>query len=166
MPGVTFAVARRFDYQGDDTLELRGREPSGKIRAIDITAGGLVVTPSVAEVRADFQKRVGRVPDGAVPYCDLAIALADRGLPDEAVKYFAQALELDPKSFMAHSSLALLLVEMGRANEALVHFRRAIELDPEVAFPYRQMAELLRQQGKTTEAEEYERRAAKASKTY
>jgi hypothetical protein len=43
LPNVTFDSARKFKYQGEDAFEIRGKQPNGKIREVEVTAAGKVI---------------------------------------------------------------------------------------------------------------------------
>ena len=50
---------------------------------------------------------------------------------DDAAKYFARAVQLDPGFADAHFNLAMALEELGRRTEARPHWARYLELDPD-----------------------------------
>ena len=68
-------------------------------------------------------------PEGASALYNLGSLHEDRGLIDEAVSDYRQALELSPDYADAHFNLAGALARSGRDGEAIKHWQRYLELD-------------------------------------
>ncbi len=43
LPGVKFDLARKIKVDGKDALEIRGKDPRGKVREVEVTASGEVL---------------------------------------------------------------------------------------------------------------------------
>src|SRR4051794_23445541 len=43
LPGVKFENARKFQFEGEDAFEIRGKRPNGKICEVEVTSAGRVV---------------------------------------------------------------------------------------------------------------------------
>lgn len=43
LPRVKFDTARKFSYRGQEVYEIRGKEPGGRIREVEVSASGEVV---------------------------------------------------------------------------------------------------------------------------
>ena len=63
----------------------------------------------------------------------LALALSRKGLWDETIASYRQAIELDPKNATAHNNLGVALSRKGQLDEAIACFRKAVELAPKNA---------------------------------
>jgi tetratricopeptide (TPR) repeat protein len=61
----------------------------------------------------------------------------------DAVRCFARALELDPRSAIDYANLATNLRELGRIDEAIANYRRALSLDPGIAFARENLEKLI-----------------------
>jgi spermidine synthase len=70
------------------------------------------------------------VPETAGVHNDLGIGYASRGLLDQAVAEFRQALALDPDSPQTHWHLGAALAERGDLPEAEEHLRTSVQADP------------------------------------
>jgi serine/threonine-protein kinase len=64
---------------------------------------------------------------------NLGNALHATGQVDEAIACYRKAIELAPKSAMAHNNLGSALGRKGQRDEAIACFRKEIELDPKLA---------------------------------
>ncbi len=62
---------------------------------------------------------------------------------DEAIRYYTEALRLEPDLGTAHNNLGVLLHGVKRYEEAEAAFRKAFELDPSDATAYSNMGFLL-----------------------
>ena len=81
-----------------------------------------------AEAEAQFVKALERNPDYALAHQGLAVCLAHRGQPDEAVRHLREAVRLAPALEEAHYNLGVLLAAEDRPREAIASLRRALEL--------------------------------------
>jgi hypothetical protein len=43
LPNVTFESARKIQVDGEDVLEIRGKQPNGKVREVEVSMSGKVV---------------------------------------------------------------------------------------------------------------------------
>lgn len=82
-------------------------------------------------------KECYRIALAAAPSADAYISfglLQQRtGMAEQSRKAFAKAIELKPKSSIAHTCLANSFVESGEMDSALALYRKSIELEPERA---------------------------------
>ena len=100
-------------------------------------------------LRAEF-RRAARQPRHS--------AGGELGLPEEALKGFERALELDPKAVADWINRGALLVDLGRLDEAIASFDRAIALAPQSLPALLNRADALRAAGRPQEAlDAYER---------
>jgi tetratricopeptide (TPR) repeat protein len=63
-------------------------------------------------------------------------AYADKGLWDEAIFEFKEAVRLSPDNAKAHHSFGVALARKGFWDKALVEFKEAIRLEPELPQPH------------------------------
>ena len=61
---------------------------------------------------------------------NLAIALTKTGQPDEAIRYYRRALDLDPTLGGAHYGVAFLLLKRGDTQQAADHLRAFLARPP------------------------------------
>ena len=95
----------------------------------------------------------------ALVHNNLGIALARKGLEEEAMAHYRKAVELRDDFADAHTNLATLLLAKGATTEAIQHFRKALSLPPEDAQSHLRLAKALEQSGETEEARQEYRRA-------
>ena len=72
---------------------------------------------------------------GAASYC-LGVIFDERGQDEEAVLYYRQSLESNPKSKETHFNLAKILLRQKQFSEAANHFSLAVDYDPNLAAAY------------------------------
>ncbi len=61
---------------------------------------------------------------------NMAIAFTKTGQPDEAVRHYRRAIELDPSLVGAHYGVAFLLLKRGDARQAADHLRAFLARPP------------------------------------
>ena len=81
-----------------------------------------------------------------------AEALFDQGNFDEAIKYYKEALSLDPNMVEATINLSIALSQKGLPNDALIHIEEALKRHNTNVLLWNNYANLLRQEGRTGEA--------------
>ena len=93
----------------------------------------LTVAPLVADARSDARKQV-----------EFGIAVAQRGLWQEATYRWERATEIDPTYAPAHNNLGIAYEHQGDLDKARAAYERALELEPGNAM-IRQNYELFRE---------------------
>ncbi|MDX1919372.1 MAG: tetratricopeptide repeat protein, partial [Candidatus Caenarcaniphilales bacterium] len=78
---------------------------------------------------------------------------------DYAEKYYAKALQLDPKEVQALNNFAFLKVETGDFTEAERLYKLAIEKDPDYVYSYSNLASLYKKIGKMFSAVAFYKKA-------
>jgi len=68
--------------------------------------------------------------DNYVAFNNLGEAVAAKGRPEEAERWFAKAVQADPTYTPAHENLGMALIQEGRLDEGVASLTRATELDP------------------------------------
>ncbi len=60
----------------------------------------------------------------------MSIAFTKKGQPDEAIRHYRRALEIDPTLTGAHYGVAFLLLKRGNAKAAVQHLRAFLGRPP------------------------------------
>jgi len=68
-------------------------------------------------------------------YNSLAISLKNRGLSEEAEKYYKKAIEIEPNYPSPYHNMGLLLEDMGRSEEAADYYKKYEDLRRELSGP-------------------------------
>jgi superkiller protein 3 len=116
----------------------------------------------VNEAIAEYSRVIDLTPgDGGIwVWINRGHAYFQVGQYDKAGADFSKAVELDPKSAMAHCNLGATLSRLGKLDEAIAAYRKAIELDPKFAPAHYNLGIALRTQGNLDEALAEFRKAA------
>jgi len=94
----------------------------------------------------------------AIVHNALGIALARKGLDQEAIAHYRKAIALRPDLADAQTNLATALLASGATAEAIEHFRKAASVPPQDANSHFRLAVALERAGQRTEAlSEYQR---------
>ena len=75
-----------------------------------------------------------------------------KGLFDEAISYYQQAIQVNPHLLAAYNNLGIVLQKRGRFEEAGASYQKALLIDPHSAETYYNLGVLLQGQGKHKEA--------------
>lgn len=85
-------------------------------------------------------------------YFQTANELKQQGQLSEAIPYYYQAIEANPKFYCYHHNLGDTLAKLGRFEEAIASFQQAIYLNPDGANSYYTMAQVLSKHGQSERA--------------
>lgn len=69
-----------------------------------------------------------------LPYAEALLGLGDnlrKSHPQQSIRLYKKATQIDPQSFRAHFQLAITLTEQKNYDAATVSYKRAIELNPQ-----------------------------------
>jgi arylsulfatase A-like enzyme/Tfp pilus assembly protein PilF len=99
----------------------------------------------------------------ATAFYERALALADSGSIDEAIRSDERALALDPSLPEVHNHLGVLRARRGQAGEALAAFDAVVGLDPNNALGHANRGNALRSMGRLPEAKDAYEAALRAS---
>ncbi len=90
---------------------------------------------------------------------NLGAAMKAKGRLEEAVNYYQQSLNLDPRSVAANNDLGVVLGMLGRAEDAAKYFAKALDADAECGDAYANIGQCLHIQNRLEEAARFYRRA-------
>lgn len=98
------------------------------------------------------------LPHSWLAHHSLATVLATLGNPDEAVKLYERALQLQPTSGRTHYFLGEQWQNKGKTDKAREHYVEAMRWEPDCIPAYNNLARILAQEGKLDKATEVCRR--------
>lgn len=97
-------------------------------------------------------------PKKNVAYSYLANLYSEKGLPDQAIECYRNAVQADPDDAANQNNLGYMLSEKGDYDEAIAHFKEALRVRPKLLMAAGNMAHAYIIQGKYDEAlQAYER---------
>ena len=82
----------------------------------------------------------------------MGLALAKQGQPDEAKKYFEQAIALKRDYAGAINNLGVLYIQQGKTNDAVAAFEYGISVAPQDEMIYLNLGRVYAQQGQLDRA--------------
>ena len=93
-----------------------GHQPDFLAEALDLEARG-----DIPNALTSYRLALRDRPDDLRVLQNIAIAFSKTGQPDEAIRCYRRALQLDSSLSGAHYGLAFLLIKRGRGDEAIEH---------------------------------------------
>jgi len=93
-----------------------------------------------------------RLPSNRRAYCNIGYSLFRMGRAKESIRYYQQALAIDPDYVAAHNNLGISLLQLGDAQDALKHFERSVQLKPNSAPSHYNLGNALARAGKLDDA--------------
>jgi len=85
-------------------------------------------------------------------YNNLAVALEKEGRTDEAIRYYQEALRVNPSYVKAHFGLGNALAKKGRTDEAIKSYREVLRINPEHTRAHYNLGVLLEKEGNERDA--------------
>jgi len=102
------------------------------------TAGGWIGAGNAAresgnwgEALACYHEALNQQPGDMDALTNLGLAYQDLHKPEESVKYFGRAVEINPRSAEAHFMLANALRDEIRLSQAIAEYDKALEIQPD-----------------------------------
>jgi Flp pilus assembly protein TadD len=86
--------------------------------------------PRLALQQASMQRRLEKYPADFLAHYNLGALCQIRGDTAQAIHYYQQALQVEPKNTTAKNSLAAALMAGDRLDDAIVQLRGALDIDP------------------------------------
>jgi tetratricopeptide (TPR) repeat protein len=101
-----------------------------------------------------WQDTVVRNPDAWAAHHNLGLALLQAGKPEEAIRHFERALQINPAypDADAYYNLGIALVQVGRTDEAIRQYEQTLRIAPDHAEAHNNLGIVLMQMGRTDEA--------------
>jgi tetratricopeptide (TPR) repeat protein len=113
-----------------------------------------------------FEHALEVTSNNALAHNNLGVALAEKGLVEEAIHHYELALRLHPTYADAHANLGVELASLGKFDEAIRCFEQALASRPEFAGAHHQLARALAAKGRTGEAKSHLREALRIRPNY
>lgn len=88
-------------------------------------------------------------------YNNLAMAYAEKGLSDKALKNYQNAVTISDQYPQTHHNIANIYIEKGESDKAIEEYKKALSIDPTFIFSYKPLIDLLNKKGKQTEINKY-----------
>jgi hypothetical protein len=111
------------------SIYLGSRLPPAAIRW-DQIAWGYIKMGKIPEAQALAERIAAQQPDNGAILEALGYTAIARQNYDEAVRYYQRAIELRPRSHVAHYNLARALLLLGRKSQAEAEAKIAVSLNP------------------------------------
>jgi Flp pilus assembly protein TadD len=105
-----------------------------------------------ADMETLWRTTIARNPRCSMAYNNLGHWFFEGKRLAEAVRYFRQAVELQPDNGEAHNNLGTALLQQGQVDEAIGHFARALAIIPNDGAIHGNLGNALAQQGRMVEA--------------
>ena len=174
LPRRDMAAAERYLDQAMAELERAEMEPEDRAFLTGFLLNGLAYVrfrqgqaPEAIELsHENFSRLEENLPPGrhrlhrSVLLYNAGQVYARAGALDEAVRYFSEAMEMDPDYSEYYNDRGNLYLRMGKLPEAEADYRRAIELSPPYPEVWINLGQCLARQGRGAEAEAAWERAA------
>jgi len=100
----------------------------------------------------EFDRAIELDPKFALAYFERGNAYEEKGFPEEAGKWFTQALSVDATCWQAHSHLTKLSLEKNDREAAYAHAEAAVKLRPDLAETQNNIGAVLEQRGQLEDA--------------
>jgi tetratricopeptide (TPR) repeat protein len=95
---------------------------------------------------------VAKCPNNARAHYNYAVCLSEKGLVDEAIAQFRDALEIQPDEAKTLNNLGTVLLLKGQADEAIDCLQRALAIHPDFAEAWYNLGNAFFQKGQVNEA--------------
>lgn len=151
------ALAERFRLLGGDSRQLLQRvqnEHPDDFWA-NLSLGSALLTQDPAKAEDYFRTALGARPSEAVGYVAVGDALRNQQLPDDAIRFYQKALQLDKNCLRAENNIGLALTDEGRSFEAMDYYEHALNMDNNYCWAHFDLANNLKEFNQIDDATEH-----------
>lgn len=152
------ALASQDDFLGATAQYRKALEIDPRLPAAHFEIGQMILAqssdePARQQAETEFKAALTAGPNNAE--CDYMLGEIEwlRSKPQEALKYYDDALALRPTFVDAHIAAGKALTSLGQADEALTHLLKAIALDPQNEVAHYRLSQAYRKLGRLKDAE-------------
>lgn len=144
-------------YIGKYSVFARTGRPIEALKVLDqVVVASPENVKDIEELRQPLIKYIDDIKTGkdvAVEYCNKGIVLLNQfQQPEEAIKMFDKAIEIDSRFTEAYANKGAALGKLGRIEEAMTMADKALEINPQYARAYYNKGICLNMLGKQEEA--------------
>jgi Flp pilus assembly protein TadD len=120
--------------------------------AIEYLKRAVLLQPDYADARLNLLRVLQFPHDGAKASHTLGDLFQEAGRSAEAIRWYRQAVALEPGSAESHNNLGNALFAIGERDQALACYQRALSIHPDFPQACNNLANVLRETGRTEEA--------------
>ncbi|HSU12672.1 tetratricopeptide repeat protein [Longimicrobium sp.] len=167
LPRRDNAAAEAYLDQAMAELERADMDPADRAFLTGFLLNGLAyvrfrqgeAVEAIGLTHDNFHRLEENVPEGrhrlhrSVLLYNAGQVYARAGQPEEAIRYYSEAMEMDPDYSEYYNDRGNLLLQLGRPAEAEPDYRRAIELSPPYPEVWFNLGQALARLGRPAEAE-------------
>ncbi len=161
---TSYMAAGKWGKARKASEKLRARWPD--VRQIDFQLGRIALAEGDLDgIITNYSRYLGdeggRAADGAAgrvrpeyasAHTNIGVALAEKGIYEEAIVHYKKALAYDSHLPRTWHNLGGAYMNLGRFPDAIECYRKAVELDPDLADSHFFLATILHRQGNLDEA--------------
>lgn len=108
-----------------------------------------------------WRDTVAKNPKAWIAHYNLGNALAQKGMVQDAIEHYEQALEIKPDYRAAHNNIAFALFQAGRVDDAIAHLEQVVRIDPDSVEGHYNLGNAFMQTGRFQNAMEHYEQAVR-----
>ncbi len=99
-----------------------------------------------------FLHAIETTENNYLAHYNVACTLAEQNRTDEALRYYASAIQIKPDYAEAYTNMGIALEKKGKFKEAIAHYQKALQIKPHLTQAYSNLGNAYLNQGKLEEA--------------
>ncbi len=162
LPSAGFSVLAGFGLTHLAEKWPSWRRPISALAVLLVVLWGGMTVARNRVWRDDFSLwtyTVSQSPGSGYVNNEAGIVYAERGMLDEAIRYYERAVRLSPNSALIWNNLGKALADKGQLERAVEHYRRAIAINPQFAKAHNNLGNALERLGAAADAAAHYERA-------
>lgn len=99
-----------------------------------------------------FRDTIAKNPQCWMAYYNMGHGYQREGRVEESMRYYYEALRIQPDNVDPHNNMGNMLLEQGRVEEAIAHFTKALRIKPDFAEAHYNLGNAFLEQGNLSQA--------------